>query len=246
GHTYGGGGTYTVTLTVTDDDGATASASAQVSVSTGPPPTGSVTFRGAAGTNVNGTSATVVVPAAVQAGDVMVLVTTSASNNVSLGGPAGWTLVNSATSATAGMQTALWTRTATAADAGSQVRVTSSAIAKAALQLSAYDDSAGITAQAVAFDGANGATRTTPAVPVANGGSTVVSYWADKSSATTNWTLATGPTLRDLSVGVGGGRIVAALADTAGVGAGTSGGFTATASSSTAKALTWSIVLGPA
>jgi hypothetical protein len=246
GHTYGGGGTYTVTLTVTDDDGATGSASAQVSVSTGPPPTGSVTFRGAAGTNVNGTSATVVVPTAVQAGDVMVLLTTSASNNVSLGGPAGWTLVNSATSATAGMQTALWTRTATAADAGAQVRVTSSAIAKAALQLSAYDDSAGITAQAVAFDGVNRATRATPVVPVANGGSAVVSYWADKSSATTTWTPSAGTSLRDLSVGGGGGRIVAALADSLGVGAGTSGGFAATANSSTAKALTWSIVLGPA
>ena len=244
-HSYGASGSYTVTLTVTDDDGATASASAQVSVSTGPPPTGSVSFRGAAGTNVNGTSATVVVPAAVQAGDVMVLVSTLGSQNVSVGGPAGWTLVNSAVSGSAGMQTVLWTRTATAADANTQVRVTSSGIAKAALQLSAYDDSSGITAQAVAFDGVNRPTRTTPTVPVASSGSTVVSYWADKSSATTTWALAAGPTLRNLSVGGGGGRIVAALADSAGVPAGSSGGFSATASSSTAKAVTWSIVLGP-
>jgi hypothetical protein len=143
------------------------------------------------------------------------------------------------------MQTHLWTRTATAADAGSTVRTTNSLIAKTALQLSAYSGASGITAHGVALDAVNRAERTTPLVPVATAGSALVSYWADKSSATTTWNVPAGASLRNLSVGSASGRITAALADSGSIAAGNAGGLTAVADSVNRRAVVWSIVIAP-
>ena len=64
-----------MTLTVTDDDGATDTETAQVTASEAPAST--VAFRAGAAKDANTTSATVVVPASVQAGDQLVLVATT-------------------------------------------------------------------------------------------------------------------------------------------------------------------------
>jgi PKD repeat protein len=241
--TYSAAGTYDVSLTVTDNAGATNTTTRQVTVSE--PTGGIVTFREATGTNVNSTSAPVTVPASVQAGDVMVIVATANNVTSTLNGPTGWTLVNSGSNATTDNQSRVWTRTATAADAGSVATVTSSSIAKMAVQLSAYSGAAGVAASAVAFDTVTRAERTTPVVPVTVAGSTLVSYWADKSSATTDWSVPASAQLRHLSVGSGGGRITAAIADTGSLAAGNAGGITATADSSNRRGLAWSIVIRP-
>ena len=83
-------------------------------------------------------------------------------------------------------------------------------------------------------------------MPVAESGSLLVSYWADKSGGTSTWALPPQVELRDLSVGAGGGRITAALGDTGSLAAGTAGGFTATADSSSRRGVLWSIVIGSA
>jgi PKD repeat protein len=241
--TYGAPGTYDVALTVTDDSGATNTTTRQVTVSQ--PVGGNVAFRAATGNNVNSTSALLTVPASVQAGDVMVIIATANNTTSTVNGPTGWTLIDSGSNATTDHQSLAWTRTATAADAGSVVAVTSSSIAKMAVQLSAYSAAAGVDASAIAFDTVNRANRTTPVVPVTHAGSTLVSYWADKSSATTTWATPASTQLRNLSVGGGGGRITAAIADSGSLAAGSAGGLTATADSSGRRGVTWSIVIRP-
>jgi PKD repeat protein len=242
-HTYAAG-TYTVTLTVTDDTGATNSTTRQVTAA--PAATGNATFRAAASANGNWTSSTVSVPASVEPGDVMVLITTTNNTSGTVTGPAGWTLLDGVTDGGTDTQSHLWTRIADAGDAGSTATVTSSNIAKMSTQLAAYDNASGITSYALAFDTVVRAERTTPVVPVAQSGSALVSYWADKSSSTTTWAMPAGVELRELSVGGGGGRITSALGDTGSVLAGDAGGLTAVADSSNRRGVTWSIVIGPA
>jgi len=73
------------------------------------------------------------------------------------------------------------------------------------------------------------ASHTAPAVSVANGGSWVVSFWSDKSSSTTTWTLPSGVTQRDQTIGTGGGHVTADIADSnAGLASGTYPAQTAT------------------
>ena len=244
-HTYATGGSYPVTLTVTDNDGASASATKSVTVTAPPPASDPIAFRATAGNQANATSATVTVPASVPAGDRMVLVMTSNSSTVTYGDPAGWTLVDSAT--TTGVSTRVYSRAATAADAGSAVTVTASAVNKMDLRLAAYANADGISAHAMAFDTTATTSHSTPTVTVAGTGSWVLSYWADKSSATTAWTAPAGQTVRGSTIGTGTGRITSLLTDGNGpAAAGTAGGLAASTDVAGTKATMVTLVLAPA
>ena len=75
-------------------------------------------------------------------------------------------------------------------------------------------------------------------------GDWAVSYWADKSSATTAFTLPGEVTQRQAICGTSAGRICSVLADSNGaVPAGTYGGLTATANAASANATMWTILL---
>ena len=82
---------------------------------------------------------------------------------------------------------------------------------------------------------------------VANAGSWVVSFWSDKSSSTTAWTLPSGVTQRDQTIGTGGGRVTAAIADSNGsVPTGTYPAQTATVgTTASGKGAMISLVLSP-
>jgi PKD domain/Malectin domain len=243
-HAYAAAGTYPVTLTVTDNDGATGTATKSVTVSAPPPVTNPIAFRATAGIQVNATSAKVTVPASVQTGDGMVLVMTSNSSTVTFGNPAGWTLVDTAT--TTGITTKVYSKVATAADAGSAVTVTASAINKMDLRLAAYANTAGVAAHAAAVDTATKASHTTPAATVTGSGAWVISYWADKSSSTTAWTAPTGQTVRGTTIGTGTGRVTSLLTDGNGpAAAGPVGGLAATTDAAGTKATMLTIVLAP-
>jgi hypothetical protein len=213
---------------------------------TAPPPvTNPIAFRATAGDQANSTSASVTVPASVQTGDRMVLVMTGNSSTVTYADPAGWTLVDSGT--TTGVSTRVYSRAATAADAGSAVTVTASAIAKMDLRLVAYANAGEVSAHALAFDTVAETSHTTPTVPVTGSDSWVVSYWADKSSSTTAWTAPAGQTVRGISIGTGGGRITSLLTDGNGPApAGTAGGLSASTDVAGTKAAMLTIVLAPA
>ncbi|MEP7024174.1 MAG: hypothetical protein ABJB47_10310 [Actinomycetota bacterium] len=72
--------------------------------------------------------------------------------------------------------------------------------------------SAALPVTAGAWD-SNKAAHIAPPVAVTAAGSWVVSFWSDKSSSTTGWALRAAVTPRDQVIGIGGGHVDAATAD---------------------------------
>ncbi len=246
-HAYAAAGDYAITLTVTDNAGATGTATETISVTAGATAQGAVTFRGASQTNVNSTAPTLTAPTQIQSGDGLLLFATINSTAPAVGPPSGssWRLIGSR--ADGSVQTFLWAKTAKSSDAGAKITVPLSSFAKAAVQLAAYSgvtgpnwiDSAVSDIQLTSVN-----TRMTPKVTVSSPNSTLVSYWANKSSVDNGWT--TDPTVvtRSQTTGVGGGRITSLLGDSAPVGPGDSGQIVATPQASPdTKCAMWSVVL---
>jgi PKD repeat protein len=244
-HEFAAAGTYEVSLTVTDDDGATTTKTTNVTV-IDPNVVPTVAFRAANGSDANTNSPAVTIPASVQAGDLLVLVATQNVAGATVTAPAGWTLLDKADSTANTMQSLVWTRTATAADAGATVRLTSSEVAKTSLQVVAYSGAAGVSASAKAIETVQTTQHAAPGVVVSTPGSAVLSYWSDKSGDNTGWTLPADVTGRAQTVGSGSGRIVASLAEAVTMTPGAVGPKTATAAgAANKKAIMWSIVVAP-
>jgi PKD repeat protein len=244
-HAYGAAGTYSIGLTVTDNRGGSGSTSQPVTVSV---PTAAIAFRGAANSNANGTTSTVTLPAAVQAGDALVLTATVNADAVTVSDPAGWARIDRAS--TTGIQTVVWSKVATATDASAAVSVTLGGTVKTSLTVAAWSGTsatAPVATLASKVDTVTTTTHTTPTVTVATPGSWVVSYWADKSSSTTAWTAPAGQSVRNTSIGASTGRITSLLTDGGGVAApGSAGGLTATTDLAGTKATSYTLVLSPA
>ncbi|WP_051485573.1 PKD domain-containing protein [Nocardioides sp. J54] len=240
-HTYASAGTYTVGLTVTDDDGATAATTVQVTATSSPGGT-AVTHRASSGTNRNSTTAPVVVPAATEVGDVLVLFVTINRLGTATT-PAGWTLLGTASDTD--VRSWVYTRTAVAGTAGSTVSVTFDATSKVDATLVVYDGGAATSATAQVETG-SGTSHAAPATTVATSGSRVVHQWATKINATATWTLPGGLAARRTSSGgSGNGQVSAVVADGGPVPAGPRAARSATASVSSAKAIAWTVVVAP-
>jgi PKD repeat protein len=241
-HTFAAPGTYQVSLEVTDDDGATDVATANVTVEQADP-AGAVDFVGSDAFQGNSTSPRVTVPASVQAGDQMVLFGSFGVLDPGVTGPAGWTSVGTQDSSS--MTTRVWTKTATAADAGSNATVGLGATAKTTLSLAAYsgvdttDPFVAVGSRAYASTNQH----TTPQV-VSGQPAWLVSFWADKSSATTAWTAPAGVAVREDAYTTLSGRVTSLLADSAAPqAAGTLGGLTATTNQTSSRGAAWSLAL---
>ena len=249
-HTYDEAGSYTVTLTVTDDSDATDEAEQTFTLGTTPPPPTAISFVGQATRNANSTAFQVQVPASVQAGDALLLFASRAST-VALTGPgAGWTQAGQVTD---GEVTTVWRKVATAADAGSTVRVsTGTTYVKAAVTLAAYrgtDTTNPVASITGAGEPGSAATHTSPSVANGTNGAWRLSYWSDKNSSTSSWTAPAGEQNRATTVGSGGGRVSSLLTDshaplTAGSPAST-GGQVARASAASSTATMWTVLLRP-
>jgi hypothetical protein len=104
----------------------------------------------------------------------------------------------------------------TSADLGAKLSVPVTAASVVAVQLVDYGGvGPGVSASGASDSGAT--SHKTPGLTVTSPGSWVVSYWADKSTTTTALTVPSGLTSRDVTVGSGGGHLVATVADSGGV-----------------------------
>lgn len=219
-HTYDAGGTFDVALTVTDNAGGTGDVTKHLTVV---PNAATIGFRAQASTQANGTTATITVPSGVRSGDGLILVA-SVAGTTTLAAPPGWTAVG-APQTTGSLVTQVWQRVAQTGDAGRTVSVTLGQAFKVGVELLAYSGtSLSGPVGATAVTGDQSATTSHPSqgiTPTASG-SWVVTYWADKSSTTTAWTVPAGVQLRDVSYGSGSGRTTMAVVDSGGaVGTGT-------------------------
>jgi PKD repeat protein len=241
---YDTAATRTVLLRVTDDDGA--SSTTTRSVATEAPAPDAIAVRGATGGSARGvTQAAVTVPAAVRAGDGLVLLLST--NSVAKGAtPAGWTLAGTQTSGTS-VTTQVFSRVAAAADAGSRVAVTLDRQASVTLQLAAYSGT-DATAPVTSVTGvglASSTSHTTPRTTAAEG-SYVLSAWSDKQAVARTWVAPGAVTVRSNLRGTGNGDVATLVADSgAPVPAGPVGGLTATVPTASNRATALTVVLAP-
>ena len=236
-HTYATGGTHPVTLTVLDDRAASG-------VGTGEAVTAASAITNVATTantqQLTATTRSVVVPATVQPGDTMLLLWSSNAAAAPTA-PAGWTTHGVAS--TSASTTGAWSRTATASDAGSTVSVSTSNFLKADLVLTAYRG-AQVGGVVLAAETLTTAHHKAPDTTVADAGSWIVNYWADKSAATSAWTAPGGTATRHTYAGSGAGHVSELLSDSGGpVPVGSWTGLTASANSAALHATMATVVL---
>ena len=241
--TFAAAGTYTATLTVTDDRGGTGTATRDVTV-TAP---AAIAMRGTAATSARGvTSVQVAVPAAVQAGDGMLLVLSTNSSTATGTPPAGWAPVGRRTSGTA-VNTQVWRRVATAGDAGGAVPVSLSASSRVTLQLLAYSGTNTTNPVVRSASAATGAvTRHAAPAITAPAGSWVVHVWTARSTGARTWTPPSGVRTRSNLAAAASGDVATLVAEVGPVTVTTQPARTATLSAVSTRGATWSIVLGRA
>ena len=188
---------------------------------------------------------TVTIPAQAQPGDTLVLIFTRASAVTWTGpiGAGGWSPVDSFDSG--GLVSTVYRGSVGVGDPGSVVRFETSSYAKALLTLAVYRG-ADVNAALVtshAADGSAVVTHATAAAPVV-AGSSLVSYWVDRSANTTAWAAPPRSATRDIAIGTGTGRYGGVLADEMVSNDGASASSAGVSSPAT-RALMWTIVLAP-
>lgn len=191
----------------------------------------------------------VVVPNTVQPGDALVLFLTTNSSTATVNNNlAGWTLIE--TRDGNGIRGRAWTKTATSADDGATVTVTSSAGVKSVMSVAAYRSTAGVaevTASASSVVNTSASSHTTPAVAVADQNSWLVNYWSEKSNAAQTWTLPGNVTQRSVGgTAASTGKVSGVLGDSNGsVATGNAAGRTATTSAAAGRSALYSVVVSP-
>ena len=200
-----------------------------------------ISFVSSTTASANALAPVVTVPSTVKAGDTLLL-TASLGNATTASGPAGWTLAGDQ-NATAALRSLVWTRTATAVDAGTSVAVTMEAIHKSVLVVSAYRGAD--TSQAVKVTSSTDVNTTSHLTPAASvpTDSRVVSFYAERGAATTRWTTPAAATLRASAFSTGGGKVSAAVVDPNASSSGSIAGATATTDAVSTQGVNWTIVL---
>ena len=240
-HTYDTGGSNTVTLTVTDNDSATGNTTRVAT----PVAIRPITLVGSTVNQGNVSTPNTTVPAGTAAGDRLIMVLSLNDTTRTVGDSHRRDRLDARRHGRVGNdETNVYTKIAAAGDAGKTTRFTMDAAAKYTMTIAAY--SGDMLAPRVHQGVGDGDPRRAHRAlgRRAAQGDWVVSYWADKSSATTSFTLPAGVTQRQAICGANAGRICSVLADSgAGVPAGTYGPLTAVADAASSNATMWTIRL---
>jgi PKD repeat protein len=244
-HTYATDGARTVTLTVSDGsltDTATGAVNPVGTVTQG-----DISYVGAASTTGNRQSHSVKIPTTVHTQDRLLLfLTTNDTVSTITDTVAGWTLLQSRDGN--GVRGRVWTKQATAADAGSDVTVDGSALTKSVISVAAYRSTGIATVSASAIRGldSSSTSHASPTVTVAKGNSWLVNVWSEKSSTDLTWTLPAGVTQRSTAAFTGTGKVSSVVGDSNGpIAIGTAAARTATTSVAASRDIDFSVVLDP-
>ncbi len=206
-----------------------------------------LTYVGSASAAPTSTGHSVRLPAAVRAGDTLVLFMTSNSRSGTLTGPAGWKLLQSREGSTS--RGRVWTRKASSADPNALVTARTSVRVKSELSVAAYRSSAGtsaVTASAGASVAAGATAHRTPATSATQDGSWLVSYWAGKAASAPTWTAPTNAPRRTGANGTGVNLVSALLSDSRGaVAKGALGARLARTNKSVTSSQLFSVVVSP-
>lgn len=244
-HTYAAGGAVNVSLTVTDSGGTTATTSRTAQPSTGVAGIAEVATSTSTGNRMNHRTP---IPDDVQPGDLLLAAFVANTTSPTYTAPPGWTELETTSAGTKAVGR-LYSRVATAADAGGNVTVTSSGYAKSTFTVAVYRGASltdPVTDSAATVQTSSGAVHVTPTLIAPDNAHWLVSFWGDKSSDTSAWTLPPDVTQRSLDAGTGSGHTSAVLGDSAGpVPAGPVGGLSATADDSGTAAITFSVLIAP-
>ena len=244
-HTYTSSGPRTVTLTVDDGestDQTTRNIDPQEAVSPG-----AISYVGSATTAGNRPSHSVTIPQTVEPGDRLLLFLTTNSTSTTITDTIdGWTLLQSRDGN--GTRGRVWTRAATAIDAGRVVNITGSGYSKSVLSVAAYRSTGPALVGASAIRGVDtsATSHTTPASAADHLNSWLVNYWSEKSSSPTTWTLPDGSVTRTQGESTGTGKVSGILGDSDGaIPLGAVAGRTATTSIAATRSVLFTVVLDP-
>jgi len=209
----------------------------------------SITYRGAASALVKSNTPGVTIPATVRSGDTLLLFVTVNSTAATVAAPAGWQTAGVQDNGVGGIKTMLFTKRALGTDAGAKVSVTLDSSIKTSLTVAAYQGADPLEVSASFSGDANTATHVAPSSEAA-ARAWSVGYFADKSSVdpgTQAWTAPSGMTARTMVKADAAPSVSSMLADTgAGMSAGPTETWTATADSVSARGNAWNVILVPA
>jgi len=249
GYTDGGltaSTSYSYSVTASNSAGTSAaSTSASATTSSSGSSSTAVTFRASATATANASQATLTVPSQLQTGDTMVLFASTNTGTAASLAASGWTKAGERS--LTDLRTVMWTRVAQAGEAGDAVGVTVPVVSKIDLTLVAYSGATSaepISAWASRADSANSPEHESPGLVLPDSNSVVLTYWVDKSSSTTSWSLPGGQVRRAQNSGSGGGHLTSVASDSGKASPnGAWAGITATADAPSSRSTTWSVAL---
>lgn len=187
----------------------------------------------------------VVMPDGMQQGDLLLLFVSTNVDDIQTGPSGVGSWESEARIVSGQLAVSVYSRVATGMESGLEVSITQPAMRKTDMTVLAYrgtsDDPVEALESAVVR---NTASHTTPEVFVDEPNWTVVSFWADRSSSTSEWSAPSGVTVLSSQVGVGGGRVSTLVAEDQ-PGTGAYGGLVAQTNDASARGVAFTIVLAP-